>query len=138
MTTPARLVKADAMQRRLSAKLSQQRGEFAEECAVRELLRMGAVRAERLATPVRKIRGRLVRTRKVLADIVGWWPGGRVLLCEVKCRYDNGFPRRPTRCCFEDHQLANLKACDDAGGNGLVAWMSPGGILIEPARNWYA
>ncbi len=125
-------------------KQAQQLGEFTQALALAELQRQGAT-VFPIATPVKVIRGRAVRTAKVSGDIQGWWPGkiARALLCEVKARTrpnDDGSRRfkRPARCDFEDHQLANMKRCDDEGGTGLVAYMSDSGVLIEPGRNWYA
>lgn len=125
----------EKMLRRQRAKRSQQLGEYAQRLAVAELLRQGALRAEELATPIRMIRGRPVRTKKVLGDIIGWWPGGRFLLCEVKAHDDHS---RPVRSDFQQHQLDNLRDCAKAGGTAIVAWLSKGGIIIEDARGWYA
>lgn len=121
--------------RRLAGKRAQQLGEYAERLAAAELLRMGATKAEVLATPIRMIRGKPVRARKVMADIVGWWKGGRVLLCEVKAHVDFS---RPVPSDFREHQIDNLRQCATDGGHAVVAWLSKNGIVIEDARGWYA
>lgn len=137
-----------SMRRRIAGKKAQRMGDYVERLAQAELLRQGASRAEILATPIKMVRGKPIRTRKVLADIVGWWPGsrekpGRALLCECKCRQDGDEFRRPVRSDFEDHQIDNLRQCAKDGGTALVAYLyrvpNQGvQLLIEPAENWFS
>lgn len=126
------------LQRQLRGKQSKRKGRDFEERALAELLRQGLSSGEVLATPKIFAGGRVIHTKKVLADIVGVWPGGRGLLCECKVRSNKGEFRRPRPSDFEDHQRDRLLLWDRAGASALVAYTTNGlDVLIEPAVNFF-
>ena len=112
-------------------------GKRVQLLALAELARQGAVCLQLIASPCIVVRGRKRFTSKVVGDISGVWPGGRAILCECKARTVHGVPRRPIPSDFEPHQVAALRAMDEARGSALVAYLGLQGLLIEPAVNFF-
>lgn len=126
------------LQRRQRGRQSKRKGREFEERALAELLRMGLASGEILATPKIVANGKARYVKKVLADIVGVWPGGRGLLCECKVRSEKGKFRRPRPSDFEDHQRDRLLAWDRCKASALVAYTLDGyHVLVEQAVNFF-
>jgi Holliday junction resolvase len=110
------------------AKASQRRGEALEVYVLARLRGMGCM-VERIATPVRMVRGRPMRTAKVFADIIGLNQDGRGLLVECK-----NYGRKPRPSDFRPHQRDTLTEWARRGGVAAVAWIEDGAFKLYPAE----
>lgn len=109
------------------SRLSVRRGEACELAALMQLRAWGCL-VDRIATPIRMVRGKPMRTAKVFADIVGINAIGKGLLCECK-----NYGRKPRPSDFRPHQVETLRKWAAHGGVALVAWIESGQVKITDA-----
>lgn len=109
------------------SRLGVKRGEALEKAALAQLRAWGCM-VERIATPIRMVRGKPLRTTKVFADIIGLNSGGKGLLVECK-----NYGRIPRPSDFAPHQLATLHEWTKRGGVAMVVFILDGKLQFLPA-----
>jgi len=109
------------------SRISQKKGESLELLTLNRLRASGCF-VDRIATPVKVIKGKTIRTKKVLGDIIGLNQNGIGLLCECKNR--NRLPRPSD---FEPHQIETLEKWGNMGGVALVSFNIGGELNIDNA-----
>ena len=135
--TPSEI--AAKIRRVSTAKASQAKGVHGEELVRRALVATGYCMVERIATPAKLARGRLVYSSRVSGDFRAVWPlrvrlgpangaerdFGVSVLVECKAR-DVSL----TWTAFEDHQRRALEDHAKLGGISLVGWIRCGRVHL--------
>jgi hypothetical protein len=130
------------MTTRGSGRKAQRNGETLEQM-VEVQARANGWAVQRIATPFRLSRGRVVYTAKVVGDLVGCTATGRAILIECKSRQaaktkanptGAGY-RKPRLSDFEPHQLATLQEWDNRGALVLVAWIDGHQLRMDRATS---
>lgn len=108
-------------------KSEQRTGAAGEELAAIILKSMGICQLERIGTPVRQVRGRIIYGEPVAADFRGILPGGQSVLAEVKTVEHN-----LRWSDFRAHQPGKLSEHSEYGGLSLVVWVHSSGVYVLP------
>jgi penicillin-binding protein-related factor A (putative recombinase) len=106
-----------------TGRLSQARGDFGEDIALRALQDFGVKMIEKVNTPWKVLwkNCRPVQafvTEKVSGDFIGIGAGGKKVLAEVKYREDT-----LSLSDFKYHQIDKLEENSQLGGVSLVVWV---------------
>ena len=118
-TTPA------TISRRLAGLKAKRLGEALEILTINRLRADGCL-CWPIATPMKVIGGKPVRTAQVAGDIMGITRDGRPLLVECKSHADGS---RPGLCDFREGQRFALGAWADCKGKVIIAWRDAAGNL---------
>jgi len=105
----------------------QKQGARGEEQAAAALTRLGVEMVVKVETPVRLVRGQVIRHKKADADITGIYPAtGQRVLAEVKTHDDNTLPWSE----FRPHQPVRLSENVRCKGLSFVIWVHSAGVFV--------
>lgn len=110
-----------------SGRYAQAVGAAGEELAAKVLAGRGVRMVERIATPTKLIRGRMIYSAKVSGDHMGILvPSGVRVLTEVKTIHDRNLRWGDLR----SHQPERLSLNKEFGGVSLLVWVSGDGVFV--------
>jgi penicillin-binding protein-related factor A (putative recombinase) len=108
-------------------KRQQQQGAAGENQAALALARLGIEMIVKVETPIRIVRGQVIRHKKADADITGIYPAtGQRVLAEVKTHDENTLPWSMLR----PHQPARLTENVRCNGLSFLIWVHSAGVFV--------